>query len=101
MSAKEDQEMTTTFNYKGWTLSDAMLALHAYDSGYTDSGTRDDLMLDSVVTYLRSLDENAFRVELSAIVRDAFLSDAAIAEGYGVEDVARFLEWLADCGIAL
>lgn len=78
------------------TLFNALGGLFAYDTGSTDSGIHDEALRDRVKTYLDSLDERAFRLSISKYVREHYLTDAALAEGYGIEDVKAFTEWLAD-----
>ncbi|MDB1956015.1 hypothetical protein PMY38_10405 [Clostridium tertium] len=40
------------------------------------------------------MDENTLRITLSKYIRDSFLTDETISQGYGIEDVKRFIEWL-------
>jgi hypothetical protein len=75
-------------------LFDALNGLFAYDTGCTDSGVKDETLRAKVVSYLNSLSEDEFRITLSIFIREAFVSEEAINEGYGIEDVKSFIEWM-------
>lgn len=77
-------------------LFDSLDGLFAYDTGCTDSGIHDEALRQEVIGYLRSLSESDLRIKLSTFVRDYYLSDKALEQGYGIEDVAKFLQWLSE-----
>jgi len=77
-------------------LFDALDGLYAYDSGATDSGIRDGALRREVKTHLGSLSENDLRFIMSEFIRVAFVSEEALSKGYGIGDVAEFLQWLKD-----
>jgi hypothetical protein len=77
-------------------LSDALDGLHAYDSGCTDSGIHDEALRARVKAHLATLDDDKWRWTMSRIVRDLYLSEEALEQGYGLEDVAGCIKWLAD-----
>lgn len=79
------------------TIDEVYIALggiFAYDLGCTDSGNNYDLLRNQLKVTLENMDENTLRTTLSNYVRDYFLTDEAISQGYGIEDVKRFIEWL-------
>ena len=79
-------------------LSDSLMGLFAYDIGCRDSGIHDERLRERVrVELFTDPGRNKSQIvsnRISRIVRDAFLSDEAIADGYGLEDVAEFIKWL-------
>lgn len=79
-------------------LSDSLLGLFAYDIGCVDSGIKDEGLRNKVrLELFTDPTRNKSQIvsnRISRIVRDAFLSDEAIADGYGLEDVAEFIVWL-------
>jgi len=77
-------------------LFDALDGLSAYDAGCTDSGIRDELLRRRVFQYLGSLTETEQRLTLGKHIREHYLTDEAMAQGYGPEDVQQFLNWLDD-----
>lgn len=77
-------------------LFDALNGLFAYDSGATDSGIQDSDLRKEVNAYLDSLDENNFRILLTEFIRVYFVSEEAVKEGYGIEDVSIFIRWLSN-----
>jgi len=87
------------FEYKGWSLHEAIDALIAYDEGASDAGTGDEAMKESVRDYLLASDDDDFRRICAEFVRRQYLSDEAIVQGYGLSDVKGFIEWLAKLGI--
>lgn len=68
--------------------------IFAYDLGCTDSGVNCDLLRNQLKGTLENMDENTLRITLSKYIRDSFLTDEAISQGYGIEDVKKFIEWL-------
>lgn len=89
------------FDYKGWAMPDAIDALMAYDLGCTDSGISDPEMKQAIAEYLRSLSDSEFNREMSVLIRDHYLTDAAIEAGYGIEDAKAVLEWLEGLSIGV
>jgi hypothetical protein len=77
-------------------LKDALDGFYAYDSGSLDSGIHDPDLKAAVDTYLKSLDDASRKALLSRAGRDLFLSDEAIAQGYGLPDSSLFCHWLED-----
>jgi hypothetical protein len=78
-------------------LRNALDVLFAYDSGAVDSGIRDESLRTRVIRELK--DRRAlggWRAQLARLVREMWLSEEAIEQGYGTEDAVRFAEWLED-----
>lgn len=79
-------------------LRNALDGLHAYDDGAVDSGIHDEDLRQRCINALKAQTgphEIAPEV-LSRIVRDLYLTDEAIAQGYGLEDAVGFIRWLDD-----
>jgi hypothetical protein len=89
----------TTFDYRGWSLFEAIDALVAYDQGAVDSGTHDEAMRKAVRDHLDSMDEEEFRTTCAEFVKRHYLGEDALSRGYGLKDVKAFIEWLARLGI--
>lgn len=77
-------------------LKDALMGLFAYDTGSVDSGIHDEVLRERVIGLLHKMDEEEFRLKMSRFVRDWFLTEEALAQRYGIEDVKDFIEWLGD-----
>ena len=75
-------------------LYDALDGLFAYDIGCTDSGIKDENLRREVANYLGALNDKQFRLIISEFIREYYLSTAALAQGYGVEDVVEFIKWM-------
>lgn len=75
-------------------ISKDIYRLFAYDTGATDSGIKDEYLRDKIIKYIQGLSEDEMRIFLSNYIRESFVSPEAIADGYGVEDVKAFIEWL-------
>lgn len=75
-------------------LKDALDGFYAYDTGCLDSGIHDPKRKAQVVAYLFSLGTDERRILLGRIGRDLYLSDQALAEGYGLEDAGNFGNWV-------
>jgi hypothetical protein len=73
-------------------LSDALDGLYAYDIGCVSSGIHDEMLRERVKAELKTVD----LLWLSHWVREQYLSDEALKQGYRLEDVARFIKWLRD-----
>lgn len=83
-------------------LWDALNGLYSYDTGCVDFGIHDEYLRDRVIEILRAMSETEFRLFMSKRIRESYLSDEALTKSYGIEDVARFIEWLderMDCSI--
>ena len=91
---------TRRFEFKSWDLLDAIDALVSYDQGARDAGTHDADLRQAVVSYLRQLDDQTRREVLAKYAR-RFLTDEAIRAGYGLNDVANFVEWLSESHIPI
>lgn len=71
--------------------------LFAYDTGAVGSGTHDEGLRERRIADLkRHAASPANREFFSTLLRDMWLSDEAIAAGYGVEDMLAFVDWLQD-----
>lgn len=77
-------------------LKDALDGLFAYDGGAVSSGIRDETLRMRCRDYLRSLGDSDRRVLLARIGRELYLTDAKLAQRYGLEDIAQFSQWLED-----
>jgi hypothetical protein len=78
-------------------LRDALDGLYAYDGGAVDSGIHDEGLRVRCIKEMRERmgpHEVAPRLFLSRMVRDMWLSEEALAQGYGIEDAMRFVDWL-------
>lgn len=73
-------------------LRDALDGLFAYDMGATDSGIKDNQLKERCKAELQKLTPEAFTL----MAREMWLSDEAMAQGYGVADLKEFIDWLAD-----
>jgi hypothetical protein len=82
-------------------LKDAVLGLSAYDMGSTDSGIHDPVLRARVLEILRNMDPQTFRLTVSRLFRDAFLSEDALRAGYGIEDARNLMRWFERNGIDL
>lgn len=72
----------------------AMDGIFAYDVG-CNSGIHDDLLRDEVQEWLGLLDQEDFRLIMSRHIRDEFLSEERLEQGYGIADVVEFTRWLS------
>lgn len=78
-------------------LRDALEGLFAYDEGATDSGIHDEGLRKRCMQEVeerKALGETLPRLLVSRMVRDMWLSEEALAQGYGIEDAIGFTEWL-------
>lgn len=78
-------------------LAGALDGLYAYDTGSTDSGIHDEALRARCIAEMASRRgpfEIAPRVFLSRLVAGTWLTDDALAAGYGIEDVMCFIRWL-------
>ena len=77
------------FDYKGWTLYDAIDGLMAYDLGATDSGVKDENMKEAVRAYLTELSKE----DLKEVISD-YVEDMLDEKDYTLDDVVELHEWL-------
>lgn len=80
-------------------LSDALDGLYAYDTGGTDSGIHDEALRGRVKAELLADAKAAsgstlFGPRVTRLARELFVSDRAIEQGYGLEDLDNFVAWL-------
>ena len=64
--------------------------LFAYDMGSRAAGVHDEGLKAATKDAVRGLDRPA----LARILRDMWLSEDAITQGYGAEDLLQFIVWL-------
>ncbi len=80
-------------------LRDALDGLFAYDTGAVDSGIHDENLRARCIAEIHRHfedDHDAGMLWLSRLTRDMWLSDKALADGYTIEDVQEFIDWLDD-----
>jgi hypothetical protein len=78
-------------------LRDALDGLYAYDTGSADSGILDETLRRRCVQELGTrMAHEASRLFLSRLIRDMWLTEEALAQGYGIEDAVSFTGWLED-----
>lgn len=81
-------------------LADSLAGLYAYDTGCVDSGIHDERLRQRCIEELGARPVGAAevgpRLFLSRMIRDHWLSEEALEQGYGIEDVLSFAEWLGD-----
>jgi hypothetical protein len=77
-------------------LFDQLEGLFAYDEGALDSGVRDEALRAKLQREVAAMSPNELRLRLSVWVREHYLSDDALALGYGIEDAASFWKWIDD-----
>ncbi len=75
-------------------IKDALDGLSAYDGGAIDSGIHDEVLRKKVQEHIQGLDAKEHRILIAKIIKETFLTDAALEQGYGPEDVRDFLVWL-------
>ena len=75
--------------FGGRTLAEALDGLLA-GRDTPGSGIRDEALRAEVQQYLDAMSENDLRVTVSRIARDLYLSEDALASGYGLEDAIAF-----------
>jgi len=79
-------------------LHNALHRLHAYDLGCVDSGICDPILKERAKKRLEDMDTDERRLFLSHSIREEYLTDEALEEGYGLEDVEAFMKWMDDEG---
>ena len=67
--------------------------LYAYDEGDTEISIIDPKLREQVRTQLVAMGDDQLRLFLAVRVRDTFLSDDALEDGFGLEDVVAFADW--------
>jgi len=80
-------------------LRDALNGLYAYDTGSLDSGIHDEALRSRCIDELRHRTgphDLYPRLFIGRMVRDLYLSEEALTEGYGPEDAYEFIRWLDD-----
>lgn len=79
-------------------LQAALDGLYAYDTGCIDSGVHDEALRARCIAELHSRlgDHEVASRYISRLIRDMYLSEAALADGYGIEDAISFTDWLGD-----
>lgn len=77
-------------------LYEALDGLFALDCGFSDSGIHDETLRANVIKHLKSLDEKQFGLTMSRFVRESMLTENKLQQGYSIEDVALFINWLSD-----
>jgi hypothetical protein len=81
-------------------LRDALEGLYAYDSGARGSGIHDEALRQRCIAAIKAIPygphELAPRLWLSRLIRDMWLSENALSQGYGIEDAISFLKWLEE-----
>lgn len=75
---------------------DLLLGLYAYEVGDTDAGIHDPTRRAALMEKIDAMDPDALRLALSRGLRDRYLTEEAMAQGYGWEDVHAFGEWFED-----
>lgn len=81
-------------------LRDALDGLYAYDDGAVDSGIHDERLRAKCITHLKtwSVGKCEFmpRLEVSRLVREMWLSEEALEQGYGIDSAIKFTRWLCE-----
>jgi hypothetical protein len=77
-------------------LFESLEGLFAYDTGCVDSGIHDERLRREVINYLHSLSSDDFRLIMTEFIREYFVCEEAVNQGYGIEDVSSFIEWLSE-----
>jgi hypothetical protein len=76
----------------------ALDGLYAYDMGSRGSGIHDEDLRARVMAEIKAIPLGPYeivpRLWLSRLVREMWLSDEALAQGYGIEDALGFTKWL-------
>lgn len=80
-------------------LRDALGVLYANDTIYRDPETKDDELRNRCVNEIWNRcrrGQSEARLLFSRIIRKMWLSEDALALGYGIEDAMKFIKWLED-----
>ena len=73
------------------TMSRKLVKQFLYDTGRTDSEVRYEIQ--DFRNYFEHFGENNFRVFISRLIRENFLTEDALKDGYGFEDALEFIDW--------
>ncbi len=76
-------------------LQDAVDGLFAYDQGCTSSGINDPLLREAVKNYFKRLELSEQSLVASKLA-SVYLSESGIKQGYRIEDVILFADWLKE-----
>ena len=76
-------------------LKDYIDGLYAHHLGFDDE-LHAVVMKKLVLEHLLPMTPDERRVAMARVVRDIFLSDEAIAKGYGCEDAYGLICWLSE-----
>lgn len=81
-------------------LHRALDGLYAYDQGAVDSGIRDAGLRARCVAQMKQWPVGEYELlptaEVSRLVREMWLTDEAIGQGYGIESAFSFTRWLCE-----
>jgi hypothetical protein len=85
---------------------DCMDGFYAADGGMADSGIKDGLKREAFKLYLHALMEDGrtnsqivsrkLDARIMSYIRAYFTDESRVEQGYGLEDLHNFLEWLRD-----
>ncbi len=76
-------------------LVTALESLFAYDAGAVSAGVHDETLRGRCYAELKTAAAGPGNREYFArLLRDMWLSETALANGYGVEDMLAFVDWL-------
>ncbi len=85
--------IASQFSDAGFTLATAIDRLMGYDRGSNASGSDSPSLKAAVRQRLEDMADDEHRRFCASYAR-AFLSESAIAQGHGIEDVVEFAGWL-------
>lgn len=77
-------------------LVDNLVGFYSHDTTGSSWGIKDDRRKAEIIEYIKNMDEYQRRALMGKVVREAFLTDEALADGFGVEDVQAFITWMED-----
>lgn len=85
----------TEFTYED--AFDKLNGIYAYDTGCVDSGIHDEILKRNLKKWINARDNyHEYERALAIWIRETYLSDEALDEGYGLEDVMGFLNWIEE-----
>ncbi len=79
----------------GLPYADAVIGIFAYDTGCVSSGIRNEPLRQEIKDWIKAQPDDDLRLWLGRLVREEFLTEEALAAGYGPEDVHSFFQWMA------
>ena len=84
------------FDLNDEDTKDLIIGLYAYDTGSVDSGIKDNTKKEELKNWLSEWlsKDKEFYKQFSRYIREEFLSEEALEQGYRLENVASFLKWL-------